>query len=197
MIMPRPESKTLGYLYDRYIGDDPERIASYEEALSNAELAVAIYELRTEAGLSQRALAERVGTTASVICRLEDAEYEGHSLSMLKRVAAALGRRVEISFPRALTSTNAKTSPRGEEVVIGPDVKIEVVKVSPRGEEVVIGADAVVQLVKVSRRGSAGTQSEPDTVRFIVADSAGGRLAKKSLKGAAPKKPRKPRGAPS
>ncbi len=56
------------------------------------------YELRTEAGLSQRKLAELVGTTASVICRLEDADYEGHSLSMLNRIAAAVGKRVQITF---------------------------------------------------------------------------------------------------
>jgi transcriptional regulator with XRE-family HTH domain len=49
-------------------------------------------------GLSQRALAKLVGTTASVICRLEDADYEGHSMAMLNRIAAALNKRVEIHF---------------------------------------------------------------------------------------------------
>jgi transcriptional regulator with XRE-family HTH domain len=112
MIVPRPRSKTLGNLYDRFIGDDPERVASYENALTNAEVATAIYELRTQAGLSQRALAGRVGTTASVICRLEDAEYEGHSLSMLRRVAAALGRRVEIRFPPATETAGAAKDSR-------------------------------------------------------------------------------------
>jgi transcriptional regulator with XRE-family HTH domain len=110
--MPRPESKTLGYLYDRFIGDDPERVASYEKALTNAEVACAIYELRTKAGLTQRALAERVGTTASVICQLEDADYEGHSLSMLRRVAAAVGRDVAITFPLKAT-TKPKTGDKG------------------------------------------------------------------------------------
>ena len=54
--------------------------------------------MREEAGLSQRKLAELVGTTASVICRLEDADYEGHSLSMLNRIASALDRRIKIDF---------------------------------------------------------------------------------------------------
>ena len=49
-------------------------------------------------GLSQRESAKLVGTTASVICRLEDADYEGHSLAMLNRIAAALNPRVEIRF---------------------------------------------------------------------------------------------------
>ena len=54
--------------------------------------------LRTKAGLSQRELAKLVGTTASVICRLEDADYGGHSLPMLNRIAKALNKRVEIRF---------------------------------------------------------------------------------------------------
>jgi ribosome-binding protein aMBF1 (putative translation factor) len=102
---PTSRGRSPGHqaLFDRFIGDDPERVASYERARANATVAQAIYDLRTEAGLGQRALAQRVGTTASVICRLEDADYEGHSLSMLRRVAAALGRRVEITFPMATT----------------------------------------------------------------------------------------------
>jgi transcriptional regulator with XRE-family HTH domain len=43
-------------------------------------------------------LAKKVGTTASAICRLEDADYEGHSLAMLRRIAEALGKRIEIRF---------------------------------------------------------------------------------------------------
>ena len=58
----------------------------------------ALEKLRTQAGLSQRQLAKLVGTTASVICLLEDADYQGHSLSMLRRIATALDRRIEIRF---------------------------------------------------------------------------------------------------
>jgi transcriptional regulator with XRE-family HTH domain len=94
----RFRSESLQWVYDRYVGDDLERVASFEEALASAEVARDIYLLRTKAGLTQKQLAERVGTTASVISRLEDAEYEGHSLSMLRRIAGALGMRVEIRF---------------------------------------------------------------------------------------------------
>ncbi len=91
-------SASVQYLYDRYVGTDPRRQAVYEEHLANAVIARKIYELRKAAGLSQRALAKLVGTTASAICRLEDADYEGHSLSMLRRIATALHKRVEIRF---------------------------------------------------------------------------------------------------
>ena len=56
-----------------------------------------IYDLRTEAGLTQAQLAELVGTTQSAISRLEDTDYEGHSLSMLRKIARALGRRLLVS----------------------------------------------------------------------------------------------------
>jgi transcriptional regulator with XRE-family HTH domain len=62
------------------------------------EVARMILELRTNAGITQARLAEMVGTTPSVICRLEDADYEGHSLAMLRRIGAALNKRVEIRF---------------------------------------------------------------------------------------------------
>ena len=91
-------SKALQWTYDRYIGNDPKAIQEYEEELLNAEIAQKIYDLRSKAKLSQRELARRVGTTASVICRLEDADYEGHSLTMLKRIAEAVNKRVEIRF---------------------------------------------------------------------------------------------------
>jgi DNA-binding XRE family transcriptional regulator len=91
-------SPGLRYLYDRYIGEDPEQQALFEEHQANAEIAQQVFDLRTKAGLTQRGLAKQVGTTASVICRLEDADYDGHSLSMLRRIAAALNKRVEIRF---------------------------------------------------------------------------------------------------
>ena len=94
----RFRSKALQFAYDRYIGEDAELAAAFEEELSAADIASQIYSLRRRAGLSQRQLAAKVGTTASVICRLEDSDYEGHSLSMLKRIAAALGRNLKIVF---------------------------------------------------------------------------------------------------
>ncbi len=92
------QSPALQYTYDRYIGHDPKLVEEYEEEVINADIARKVYDLRTKAGLSQRQLAKKIGTTASVICRLEDADYEGHSLSMLKRIAEALNKRVEIRF---------------------------------------------------------------------------------------------------
>ena len=85
-------------LQRRYYEGNPRRLAVLEEARANDAIARKIRELRTKAGLTQRELAKRVGTTASVICLLEDADYEGHSMAMLNRIASALNQRVEIRF---------------------------------------------------------------------------------------------------
>jgi DNA-binding XRE family transcriptional regulator len=101
MNMPKNKkagSDAVGILRRRYYEGRPARIAQLEEARTEDELARKIYELREQAGLTQAKLAKIVGTTASVISRLEDSQYEGHSLTMLKRIAAAVDKRVEIRF---------------------------------------------------------------------------------------------------
>ena len=69
-----------------------------EEERVNYQAALAIREARKKAGLTQTELAREIGTTQSVIARLEDATYKGHTLKMLEHIAEALGRRVEIKF---------------------------------------------------------------------------------------------------
>lgn len=75
---------------------DSELEEMVKESSLNAKLAQLIYEGRIRAGLTQQQLAERIGTKQSVIARLEDADYEGHSLSMLQKIARALNQRLEI-----------------------------------------------------------------------------------------------------
>lgn len=94
----KPGSDAVEILHRRYYAGKPGRVKNLEEARAKEEIARKIYELRTAAGLTQTQLAKLIGTTASVICRLEDADYEGHSLGMLRRIGAALNQRVEIRF---------------------------------------------------------------------------------------------------
>ena len=85
-------------IIDEMIGDDAELREMCEQASINAHVAQLIYDARIEAGLSQKELAEMINTTQSVISRLEDADYDGHSLSMLSRIAQALSREVKIAL---------------------------------------------------------------------------------------------------
>jgi ribosome-binding protein aMBF1 (putative translation factor) len=79
-------------------GDTPELRARIEQDQFNMRIAQLIYNARQKAGLTQKQLAEMIGTKQQVIARLEDADYEGHSLTMLQRIAAALGRQLEVSM---------------------------------------------------------------------------------------------------
>ncbi len=85
-------------IHRRYYEGRPQRMAELAEAEANDTVARKIYELRRRAGLTQGKLAKLVGTTTSVVSRLEDADYQGHSLAMLRRIAAALNKRVELRF---------------------------------------------------------------------------------------------------
>lgn len=99
--MTRTSKKTtdaVEILRRRFVESDEEMAALVRQERQNAAVAQQIYDLRTAAKLTQQELADLVGTTASVVCRLEDADYEGHSLNVLHRIAAALGRRVEVHF---------------------------------------------------------------------------------------------------
>ena len=94
----KPTTDAVEILHRRYYEGRPDRLAALEEERANAGIARKIYNLRKKAGLTQKQLAELVGTSHSVISRLEDSDYEGHSLAMLHRIAAALNKRVEIRF---------------------------------------------------------------------------------------------------
>jgi DNA-binding XRE family transcriptional regulator len=93
-----PTSDAIEIIHRRYYEGRPDRIAELAEAEDNDTVARKIYDLRKHAGLTQQQLAKLVGTTTSVISRLEDADYEGHSLGMLRRIAKAMNKRVELRF---------------------------------------------------------------------------------------------------
>ena len=75
---------------------DAETRAGVEQDIALAQL---IYDLRTKAGISQRELAERMGTTQSAISRLEEGGGARNRIDTLARVATALDRHLIVSFP--------------------------------------------------------------------------------------------------
>ena len=92
---------TASEVIDDFIGGDEELREMIRQEVLNAEIGQMIYDARTKAHLTQQQLANRLGTTQSVISRLESADYEGHSLSMLQRIAEVLGQRLELRLSAA------------------------------------------------------------------------------------------------
>ena len=85
--------------FDRYLDaqlQNPAFAARFERAGEAWEVALQLAALREEAGLSQKDLARKLKTSQQQISRLESPGYEGHSLSMLRRVAKVLHARVRV-----------------------------------------------------------------------------------------------------
>jgi DNA-binding XRE family transcriptional regulator len=77
--------------------DSPQRRRGYEKAGRSVRLAFEIRRLREARNLSQRELAELVGTTQSAIARLEAGNISP-SLPTLDRIAHALGAQLTVTF---------------------------------------------------------------------------------------------------
>lgn len=92
------EDDAIKILHKRYFSGKTEREAALDDERLNARIARLIWDYREEANLTQKQLADLVGTTQSVISRLEDADYDGHSLSMLGRIAGALKKRLSVDM---------------------------------------------------------------------------------------------------
>src|SRR6185295_17582909 len=85
--------------FDRYLAGqmkDPAFSARFKQAGEAWDVALQLAALREQAGFSQAQLARKLKTSQQQISRLESPGYEGHSLSMLRRVARALHARVRV-----------------------------------------------------------------------------------------------------
>jgi ribosome-binding protein aMBF1 (putative translation factor) len=101
----------LKRVIERYVMTDPEWRRAYEEADATREAARAVARARREAGLSQTALARKVGTGQAVISRIESGAMSP-TLDMVSRLARGLGMRPVIAFEsqRVRRSTRRKRS---------------------------------------------------------------------------------------
>jgi DNA-binding XRE family transcriptional regulator len=89
--------------FDIYLEEqlkDEDFATRFEKAGEAWDVALQLAALRKESGLSQKELARQVGTSQQQISRLESPSYEGHSLSMLRRVAEVLGATLHVEIQR-------------------------------------------------------------------------------------------------
>lgn len=91
-------NNAVAILHKRYIKGDKRRLESLMREREKLDIAGQIYQLRTKAGLTQKQLARMIRTTQSVISRLEDADYDGHSINILERIARALHCKIQVQI---------------------------------------------------------------------------------------------------
>ncbi len=87
--------------FDTYLNEqlkDPAFAKRFKQAGEAWDVALQLTHLREQAGLSQKDLARKLHTSQQQISRLESPSYEGHSLSMLRRVAEVFGVTVRVTF---------------------------------------------------------------------------------------------------
>lgn len=81
---------------EKILKEDPSFQKELDKADRAWDIAFQIYDLRKKAGLTQKQLAELVGTKQSNIARIEDADYTGYTQTTLDKVARALNAKVEV-----------------------------------------------------------------------------------------------------
>ena len=87
--------------FDIYLEEqlrDPDFAKRFERAGEAWDVALRLASLRETSGLSQKELSKLVKTSQQQISRLESPSYEGHSLSMLRRVAEVLGASIHVEI---------------------------------------------------------------------------------------------------
>src|SRR5207247_4662573 len=85
-------------LFDRFYRGKPARIESLRRTREELALGRRIRELREARGLSQAKLAKALGTRGPAISRIEDADYDGHSLRILRKIADYFEQHLVVSF---------------------------------------------------------------------------------------------------
>ena|SRR3989338_11096274 len=102
MKLPNRRFKMAQPYFDKMLRD-PEIRMQYEKERAKTTIAYAIKAARTRSGLTQSQLAKKVGTTQSVIARLESGtDQRTPSLDLLARIASACDAELELGFKFAV-----------------------------------------------------------------------------------------------
>ena len=100
-------------MFDRFFRGRADRIADLRQTIGEMSLGEQIRDLREKAGLTQEQLAAKIGSSKSAVSRIEDADYDSHSLTTLRKIAAAFGQRLRVEFePLTVTPRQKRAAHR-------------------------------------------------------------------------------------
>ncbi|MBF0237364.1 MAG: helix-turn-helix transcriptional regulator [SAR324 cluster bacterium] len=88
--------KFRDYHEDR-MKEDPDFFKGHEQRYEEFKLGVLLKEARMEAGLTQEAVAQKLGTTKSAISRIEN-HAKDIRFATLERFAEAVGKKLEVAM---------------------------------------------------------------------------------------------------
>ncbi len=87
-------------------GRSPSTHAAYEDEARLSAFRELVYRLRTEAGLTQLGLAEKMGTTQSAIARMEGGGTQP-TLQTLEKLASAVGAELVVAIGENLSANRS------------------------------------------------------------------------------------------
>ena len=101
-----PQRDFTDELFEK-LANDPVLAEQVDAERLNFQISGQIVAAREAANLTQTQLARLANTTQSVIARVEDADYDGHSTRLLHRIADAMGLALRVEFynPRIAITT--------------------------------------------------------------------------------------------
>lgn len=102
-----PKRKTLMDEFREELASDKELNELYQRELRKLKVADQITTARQHAGLSQAALARRIGTQQSGVARMEAAGCSSYTMVTLAKIAAATGSRLEVRLVPATPKRRA------------------------------------------------------------------------------------------
>lgn len=94
----RKQKDDLDRMIEKVLKEKPHLKEGLERADQAWDIAFQIRDLRQKAGLTQKQLAELVGTKQSNIARIENADYTRYTLTTLEKVTKALKAKLEIKI---------------------------------------------------------------------------------------------------
>ena len=86
-------------LMDRWYGNIPHWDDLVAEEEFKMQVGQAVYDLRNAVGMSQADLARLIGANQATVSKVENADYDGHTIEVLKRVCFALHTKISINCP--------------------------------------------------------------------------------------------------
>lgn len=94
----KTQKDDLDRMIEKVLKDKPHLKEGLEKADQAWDIAFQIRDLRQKARLTQKQLAELVGTKQSNIARIEDADYTRYTLTTLEKVTKALKAKLEVKI---------------------------------------------------------------------------------------------------
>jgi transcriptional regulator with XRE-family HTH domain len=91
----KPSTGAVAWAYNEFIKGDPKRVAHFKVVRAQSALARSVYDIRKKLNMTREALAERSGLTPEIIEDLEESDYDGDWVDVIRKIEQAFAAWVK------------------------------------------------------------------------------------------------------